>query len=269
MQKIAIHGVPRSGTTWLGELINSSEEVAYRYQPLFSYAFKNYLGPDCTKKHVEDFFQKIAESSDPFLLQQDARSKNLLPTFKKKTISIIAYKEVRYHYLLPSFMRKLNDLKLIVLVRNPMAVISSWLNAPREFREDLGWVRTEEWRYALKKNINRPEEYNGYEKWKEATQLFCSLADQYPTRVLMITYGSLVAQTQEMVSRIFQATGIPMTRQTLNFIDPTIRETDSEPYSINRIKHADDDWKSALEPQIIEAITGDLEGTSLERFLEM
>lgn len=42
MHKIAIHSVPRSGSTWLGEILNSSANVKYCFQPLFSYKFKEF-----------------------------------------------------------------------------------------------------------------------------------------------------------------------------------------------------------------------------------
>ena len=43
MKRIAIHSVPRSGSSWLGQILNSSLKVCFRFQPLFSYAFKDYL----------------------------------------------------------------------------------------------------------------------------------------------------------------------------------------------------------------------------------
>lgn len=52
IKPIAIFGVPRSGTSWLGQLFNSSERVAYRYQPLFSYAFKGRLNENSTLDEI-------------------------------------------------------------------------------------------------------------------------------------------------------------------------------------------------------------------------
>ena len=43
MKRIGLHGVPRSGTSWLGNIFNSSPDLTYKHQPLYSYAFKNYL----------------------------------------------------------------------------------------------------------------------------------------------------------------------------------------------------------------------------------
>ena len=42
MRHLALFGCPRSGTSWLGQIFNSAPDVAYRYQPLFSYEFKDW-----------------------------------------------------------------------------------------------------------------------------------------------------------------------------------------------------------------------------------
>ena len=71
MIRISIHSVPRSGSSWLGQILNSSEKVCFRFQPLFSYAFKDYLSEKSSKKDIVSFFEKIAQSDDDFLLQTD------------------------------------------------------------------------------------------------------------------------------------------------------------------------------------------------------
>ena len=38
---IAIFGMPRSGTSFLGQILDSSPSVAYRLEPIFSYKLKN------------------------------------------------------------------------------------------------------------------------------------------------------------------------------------------------------------------------------------
>jgi hypothetical protein len=68
--KVAIHGVPRSGTTWLGEIINSSPKTAYRYQPLFSYAHKDFLTNASTKTEINEFFIRLLQCEDDFVQRQ-------------------------------------------------------------------------------------------------------------------------------------------------------------------------------------------------------
>ena len=85
LNKVALHGVPRSGTSWLGSILDSSKNVIYRHQPLFSYAFKSFLDENATKEKIETFFLAIAKSEDDFLLQKEAKQKQLIPSFAKKT----------------------------------------------------------------------------------------------------------------------------------------------------------------------------------------
>ena len=65
MQRIAIHSVPRSGSTWLGQIFNSSSLVIYKYQPLFSYAFKGRLSPQSTNNKIVQFFDEIPRLGMP------------------------------------------------------------------------------------------------------------------------------------------------------------------------------------------------------------
>ncbi|MCK5013927.1 MAG: hypothetical protein KAS66_08905 [Candidatus Omnitrophica bacterium] len=94
---IAIAGVPRSGTSWLGQIIDSSPDVVYRFQPIFSYAFKDAVNIDSNREDCERFFRGIYESTDDFLLQTDKRKAGLYPTFEKKSNpEYLAFKTCRY-----------------------------------------------------------------------------------------------------------------------------------------------------------------------------
>ena len=164
MKKIAIHSVPRSGSTWLGNIFNSSPCVSFSYQPLFSYAFKDYLNSNSSLEEINSFFSLISKSKDEFLNQMDGVNQGIIPIFKKKEITHSCYKEVRYHYILENLLIKCDHIKLILLIRNPLAVLYSWKNAPKEFRTEQGWDFNEEWQNAPSKNLNLIEEYNGYTK---------------------------------------------------------------------------------------------------------
>lgn len=262
----AIHGLPRSGSTWVGEIFNSAPAVCYRFQPLFSYALKGYLGESSSLENIEEFYKELASSKDSFLEQASARDQGKLPIFEKGQVTHVGYKEVRYHHILPNLIRQSKDVKFILIQRNPFSVINSWLNAPREFRADLGWGRMEEWRYALKKNLNRPEEFNGYEKWKEASLLFHYLAKQYPERVMIIRYDALLMSPTVEVKRAFDFLGLDYTEQTNQFLCGD-ECPDDDAYSVVRKGQTDEKWKSQLESGIVEDIRKDLEGSVLEHLL--
>jgi hypothetical protein len=267
--RIALHGAPRSGTTWLGELLNSAPDVVYRYQPLFSYAFKDYLTPASSREDIQTFFEDIAETDDPFVCQTAAREAGHLPTFVKSEASHVMYKEVRYHRLPSALLRKTDDIRLIFLVRDPRAVISSWLRAPREFRHDLGWDVAREWRYAPAKNANKPEEFYGYERWKESALIFQDLADRYPDRVRLVRYGTLLSDPVGTTAALFDFCGIPFSEQSRAFAAGEFTGKSQSDYSVFRDKSAGDTgWKSHLPAEIAAAIETDLTGTALAGFLD-
>ena len=141
MKRVAIHAVPRSGSSWLGQILNSSEKVCYRFQPLFSYAFKDFLNEHSTKKEILTFFDKITRSNDNFLLQTDKINSGEYPIFRKEeSFSHVVYKEVRYHHILENILKQDQEIKVIGLIRSPFAVISSFLHSPRVNLVSLGNV---------------------------------------------------------------------------------------------------------------------------------
>lgn len=265
MIKVAIHSVPRSGSSFLGEIFNSSPYVNYKYQPLFSYAFKNYINKNSTKEEIEKFFLEISKSNDPYLLRIDYVKKGLYPDFKKDPtkFSHIVYKEVRYHYILENMLNVHPEVFLIAIIRNPLAVINSFFKAPKEFRSDLGWNRLEEWKYAPKKNQGKKENFFGYVKWKEAAYIFHNLKSKYPNRVFIVKYSDLIKKTMEIVRNIFDFVRLPLTQETKDFITIARTNNNVDPYSVFKIKTKDDDWKRELESEIVKEIFKDLKDDNL------
>ena len=255
MKKIGIHSVPRSGSSWLGQIFNSSPEVIYKYQPLFSYAFKNYLDEKSSKEETDTFFQKIALTEDEFLDQTYQIKNGNNPEFiKNKQKKVIVYKEVRYHHIIRNMLEVHPEVKIVGLIRNPLAVINSWLKSPREFRKDLGWNIFEEWRYAPKKNQNKKEEFYGFEKWKEVTLLFHELLEKFPERFYLVKYNDLLKDTINVVSDLFKFSGIPLDSQTRNFIKESKSVDKKDPYAVFKVKNEDNDWKTELNKNIADSI---------------
>ena len=267
LHPIALHGVPRSGTTWLGEILNSHPHVRYAYQPLFSYAFKDYLAPNAERQRINDFFSEIAQSDDDFVRQSEARSTGRLPNFAKDVPTHTAYKEVRYHHILPNLIEQMPNLRTILIVRDPRAVISSWLRAPREFRSDLGWQVEDEWRSAASKNQDRAEEFNGYEKWKEATNMYVDLSQKYADRVLLVRYCDLLANPHDKTSEIMRFCGLEVTPQTRTFLQVEASDTPSDPYGVDARRSSDEGWRRHLPTAIADEIRADLADTPLAQFL--
>jgi hypothetical protein len=265
--KVAVHGVPRSGTTWLAEILNSSPQTLFKYQPLFSYALKGYLGPDSSRERVDEFFALLESTRDDFLDRTPERARGTLPTFAKAEPTHVVYKEVRYHHILDNLMAVHPDVLLVACIRNPLSVVSSWLRAPREFRGDLGWKRHEEWRYAPKKNQGRPEEFHGYERWKDAAWTFLRLEALHPRRTRIVEYRRLLAHPEAEVAALFDFCGLPVTEQTRAFLRRSMAEGNPDAYSVFRSGQSDEAWVTNLEPEIAGEIRADIRGTDLERFV--
>ena len=82
----SVHGVARSGTSWLGQIINSHPEVIYRYQPLFSYTHKGAINKNSTRKEILNFFNQVYNTRDQFVLQQTGDEyKGQIPNFGLKS----------------------------------------------------------------------------------------------------------------------------------------------------------------------------------------
>ncbi|MCC6383988.1 MAG: sulfotransferase [Bacteroidia bacterium] len=267
MIRIAIHSVPRSGSTWLGELFNSNPRVVYRYQPLFSYQFKGRLNENSNLFEIEKFFEEISRSEDEFITQLQARKVGIMPVFKKDAeVAAIVYKEVRYHYILDNLLQQDQAIKVIGLVRNPLAVICSWLNAPKEFRKDKNWDEMEEWRAASRKNQDKREEFSGFEKWKEVTLLFEALERTYPAQFRLVHYSDLLSATGETIRSLFHFCGLDFSLSTQQFISDSRKIQNQNAYSVFKIKKSDDDWKGKLNPRIISEIEKDVRNTNFEKY---
>jgi hypothetical protein len=265
---LSIHGAPRSGTSWLGKIFGAHSNVAYRFQPLFSYKFKDRITLDSDAHDVRTFLKELYEvMDDPFILGNWL--KNIEPdhseTPKKEFPSFMVMKEVRYHHLIELLLESVKDLQVIGIVRNPCAVINSWVHAPREFMQE--WDPLTEWRFAPSKNQGRIEEYYGFEKWKELALLFLDIQKRYRERFFFIQYEQLVEDPINIIEHAFSFFGLDMEVQVMDFIKASQSYHVNDPYAVFKSPAVKDKWQQELDPRISEAIIKELQGTLLERFL--
>lgn len=262
MNKIAIFGVPRSGTTWLSQIFNSHKGVALRFQPLFSYGHKGSLQPSASREDIDIFFSDIYHSNDDFALMQ-AKTFDAFPKFYKSANEAIAFKETKYINLAETLLEN-SDTKVIAIVRNPLSVLSSWINAPKEYSSD--WILEDEWRFAPSKNSGN-EDYYGFERWKEATELFHDLEKRFPEKFLIVEYQDLNSNTYSTTEKMFSFCELTIGEQTNEFISESKSRHDSDPYSVFKRKLCDDSYKEALPIELINTVKKELSGTPLEKYI--
>jgi hypothetical protein len=263
---VTIQGVPRSGTSWLAQIFKSSPKVALRFQPLFAYAFKDRLGPHSSREDCLRFFQEVLHTNDPFILQKDPNIHVGYPEFKEATDpSHLVLKEVRYNNILRNTLEHVPEMKAIGLVRHPCAVLDSWVHAPREFKPE--WNIHEEWRTGARKNQGRPEEYFGFNKWKEAALLFLELEKERPDQMKVVRYADLNEDPVRTVSDLFGHCGLDLGPSTEAFIRASQSREGGDANSVYRKARPDDAWKWRLPGAITDEIRNELEGGPLEQFL--
>ncbi len=265
MDNLAIFSVPRSGSSWLGEIFNSSPHTIFRFQPNFAYSFSSTLKADSTEEAIEYFHKELVASKDPFVCDKLSISSKEKEGFPKNNPDKLVWKETHFVFLAETLLKN-SDTKVIGLVRSPFATISSWLKIPKEF--DPSWNISEQWRSADLKNEGKKSHYFGFEKWKEATQLFEQLKEDYPNRFYLVRYEDLLQNPIETVEALFKFAGLEMDEQTKNFLKASRNTSVEDAYGVYRKKTTDDKWKSELPKYIIEAIQEDLQGTGLEKYLE-
>ncbi|NVN98670.1 MAG: sulfotransferase [Geobacteraceae bacterium] len=261
---VALIGMPRSGTSWLGQLFDSSPEVAYRLEPIFSYAFKNVVDEHSTKEEYNQFFEGIYRSQDDFMLQTDKRIAGTYPVFIKNDFQpFLVFKTTRFHNLLDPMLSYLENLKMVCIVRHPCGSICSWLNTPREFPTAAD-PKTE-WRSgACRKTAN--EEFWGFNDWKVVTLKHLELHKKYPDRFKIIKYEDLVGDTSKVIADLYDFAGLTMSKQTYEFIKSCHLRHDDDSYSVFKDKKVVNNWRGILDASIVSTILNELKGTTLEQF---
>jgi hypothetical protein len=253
MRNVAIFGVPRSGTSWIGQIFNSSPQTAYRYQPIFSYSFKESIDAQSNQQEIKIFYKALFETTDDFVQQNRNISGNKTPSFSKKDITHLVWKEVRYLDIIQNIIEN-SETKVIGIVRHPCGVINSWRNAPREFEDS--WNILEEWRNAEKKNKNCHDFY-GFEKWIEATELFLYLEKQFPEQFATQSYEKFAAKPVDHIQKLFDFVSLPFTEQTKSFIKKSTSSSTTDPYDVFRKNKTGFEWINQLDTVIINEIKKD------------
>ncbi|MDZ7795669.1 MAG: sulfotransferase domain-containing protein [Candidatus Marinimicrobia bacterium] len=110
----------------------------------------------------------------------------------------MVFKENRYQSVIEPMLRKNKELLFIGIIRNPCAVLNSWMKNEKEFPPNCSPLK--DWRFGNCKNQGN-EDYFGFYKWKEVAHMYLDLKDKYPKRVYIIKYEDLVDKPHYSVKR--------------------------------------------------------------------
>lgn len=264
MKKLIITGMPRSGTSWLGQLINSSPVVSFRTEPLFAYRFKNSINAESSSKDINTFFNNLIEIDDDFILQKDKLQEGVYPQFEKTAADVLAFKTTRHFELLERYMNSVEELNIVAIIRHPCAVINSWFKSYREF-EKKGCEQQRDWRSGGCRK-NEIGEYWGFDDWLVSTKLFLQLAENYPN-FHIIRYSDVVNNTEQSVQQLFSKLELEYTQQPQSFIHASHQRHDDDPYSVFKRKSVLNSWQNVLDNTIAETIERETQINKLDFFL--
>lgn len=266
MNRFALFSVPRSGSSWLGEILNSSPNVIYKFQPNIAYSFDLELKANSSKYDIDNFFLKLINSDDDFINSRLSISgKKREFYFSKENQSTLIFKETHFLNVISNLLKK-SDIKIIGLIRSPFAVLNSWINIPKEFNPK--WDVKKEWKDASKKNNSLDTHYFGYNKWKEACFMFLDFKKKYPNRFYLVNYDELLKNTNFEVKNLFDFCQIDFPKQTYDFIKKTNIVQSEDAYSVFKTKKNDLNWKKTLPNFIKEEIKNDPDFKLLNKYFK-
>jgi len=264
---ILLSGMPRSGTSWLGQIFDSHPAVRFKLSPLFSYDFKNQLSLASSSSDWSDLWQAAYERRSDFMNQSDRRQSGEYPTFSEKLADppFFVIKDTRFHELTRSALIHLPDLYVIVIVRHPAGAIHSWLTSPGEFPATADPMK--EWRSGSCRKTGFGE-FWGFDDWKKVTLLQLELMKDFPDRVKLLRYEDLVKQPKRTTAKLFNFVGLNASPQTAEFLHRSQTTHIPTEYSVFKKPEVAQRWRAEFQPDILTKINREVMGTPLERFVE-
>jgi len=256
-------GMPRSGTSWLSQIFESSPDVVVRLSPPYSWDFGGTLDLLSGPEDWRTTLRGVIDSKDKFLTQNWHRETGELPQFAddKSRATRVAVKDTRFHPLYEAGMTALPGARTVYIVRNPGAVLWSW-RVCKEF--PAGADFREEWRSGACRKIEGPGEYWGFDDWLRLTNFYLQRAAAAPERYLVVRYDELVTRAIETAEKMFAFCGLPLQQETVAFLRASQSTFDPRPYSVFKGPNLRDDWRREMPADIYELIEKETAAAGLE-----
>lgn len=124
---LILAGVARSGTTWLGGILQNACRARSIFEPLFPryvkasrpFGYYPYRAPGEADLDLAGYLQRITEGRIR-CRWVDRDNRSLI--YRRRII-----KEIRWNFILPWYHENFPRVPIILMVRNPLAVYASWL----------------------------------------------------------------------------------------------------------------------------------------------
>ena len=173
-------------------------------------------------------------------------------------------KTTRHHCLLERYLKLIDNVEIISIIRNPCAVINSWINTDREFKKK-GCIEEIDWKNGNCRKDSEGE-FWGFDDWLSVTKKHLIFNEKY-SNFNIVKYADLVSKTEETVRNLFKRVGVPYSDQTVNFLRDCHGRHDDNPYSIYKSPDVENKWKKELSIKISEQIINETRKEGLGDFI--
>jgi len=285
---ILIVGSPRSGTTWLMEILTTLPKYTYTFEPLnpiwcpssFEAGFRSrtYIEPKGNWTEGEEFLRKTFTGQIANVPVKESLTISLLAGFSIKNTmrhllgAKLIVKSVNMNRLLPWISEKFQLRGIFFIIRHPCAVVASQLktglcgyrssNLPYV---DVFPTQKEILDEASKINGFNPDRYNKLKKIKTKEEVLAAswcldnyvpLSQKKPHPWSLVIYEKLVKDGANEISRLFNEIGeqkIPKAA-VHNLKKPSMVIVKEEEKLIKKPVEQLSKWKKTLSEKQIESI---------------
>lgn len=177
-----VNGVPRSGTSAIGHALGNGSECSYRFQPLYSYKYRNKAHLFKGINGLNALIKDLDHCDDNFI--RNGMPGSDLDISESELTNTMVIKHVRYHEYLSEWIKRENT-KLLCIIRDPRACIYSQISISKEWKGSLkehpDWINAPH----LNSNISQ---YFGLSGWLRFCYMAEALKSNHPNNVIILRY---------------------------------------------------------------------------------
>ena len=266
---IAVSGLPRSGTSWLGKALSLAPQVAYFFEPdetLEARYRYRYLSAadreDHLEAHIRDAFSGRVRA-DYVLAEQGLRE--LVSNWRARTVLC---KWVKFVICLDWVAQNFPDIQVVQTVRHPVALILSW--------RELGWEPANALRILLAQSALlegplhaiAPVLRDAESPWEKRAAFWAAIAymqlQQHRPGWLLVEHEWLCLDPVPHVRRIVEGMGLEWTERIGQFASGERRAASGAGYGRNRDPRAEiRKWEGKVDEAALREVRSVLERVKL------
>lgn len=285
---IVVAGSPRSGTTWMLELLHALPEYKALNEPLkrsqafekYGFEWRTYLDPESPGNQYEEYFEKILTGRIGVSGWHFEAKTRIAQLFEYVERNHLIVKFCRLNRMLHWFASRYSVRGPVFVVRHPCAVVASMMNhgswSEQEHLNTLGATRCEQALHggSLPESLRDPFEPI-LERISTRAEVLATMwcldhyvpllhqADRgYPW--IMAPYERLVVKGREELQRIAEGIGVDMTREMVDRLDEPSSSVKDRLHRDARQQLSK--WHRRLDPRQIDDVLQIVDQVGLSKY---